>query len=90
MNLNLQEKVYIVSGSSQGIGKAIALGLLDEGAFVVITGRDSKKLENCQNFDRSNFSLDFNGQPITYKCRNISHKRLLPKARLSYIKEQAD
>jgi len=49
MNLNLQEKVYIVSGSSQGIGKAIAQGLLDEGAFVVITGRDSKKLENCQH-----------------------------------------
>jgi NADP-dependent 3-hydroxy acid dehydrogenase YdfG len=49
MNLNLQEKVYIVSGSSQGIGKAIALGLLEEGAFVVITGRDPKKLEHCQN-----------------------------------------
>ena len=44
MNLNLQEKVYIVSGSSQGIGKAIAQSLLDEGAHVVITGRDSKKL----------------------------------------------
>jgi 3-oxoacyl-[acyl-carrier protein] reductase len=49
MNLNLQEKVYIVSGSSQGIGKAIAQSLLDEGAHVVITGRDSKKLENCQH-----------------------------------------
>lgn len=48
MNLNLQKKVFIVSGSSQGIGKGIAQGLLDEGAYVVITGRDDEKLENCK------------------------------------------
>jgi 3-oxoacyl-[acyl-carrier protein] reductase len=48
MNLNLQKKVFIVSGSSQGIGKGIAKGLLEEGAHVVITGRDLEKLENCK------------------------------------------
>ena len=44
MNLNLKGKIYIISGASQGIGKAIAQGLLEEGACVVITGRDKNKL----------------------------------------------
>ena len=43
MNLNLDNKVFIISGSSSGIGRGIAKGLLEEGAKVVLTGR--KNLE---------------------------------------------
>ncbi|MEB8329869.1 SDR family oxidoreductase [Flavobacteriaceae bacterium KMM 6897] len=41
-----KNKVAIVSGSSMGIGKAIALELLTMGAKVVLNGRDGNKLEH--------------------------------------------
>ena len=37
-------KVAIVTGSSRGIGKAIAMRLAAEGAHVVLTGRDKAAL----------------------------------------------
>ncbi len=44
MNLNLTDQVVFVAGSSRGIGRAIAATLLDEGARVVLTGRDTDSL----------------------------------------------
>jgi 3-oxoacyl-[acyl-carrier protein] reductase len=44
MNLGLEGKVVFVAGSSRGIGKGIASVFLDEGARVVLTGRDTAML----------------------------------------------
>ena len=44
MNLNLDNKVCIISGSSRGIGRGIANALMQEGARVVLTGRAHKEL----------------------------------------------
>lgn len=44
MNLDLQDRVVAVLGSSRGIGRGIAAALLDEGARVVLTGRDATSL----------------------------------------------
>lgn len=41
----LQEKTAIITGGSSGIGLAIARSFLDEGAAVLITGRDQAKLD---------------------------------------------
>ena len=48
MNLELQDQVAFIAGSSRGIGKAIARRFLEEGARVVISGRDQDALAQCE------------------------------------------
>ena len=45
MNLELTGKTALVTGGSQGIGRAIAFGLAAEGARVAICARDKARLE---------------------------------------------
>lgn len=45
---DLSGKTAIVTGSSQGIGFALARGLAEAGARVVLNGRDSAKLETAR------------------------------------------
>lgn len=45
MNFGLTDKVAVVGASSKGLGRAIALGLAQEGAKVTICARDSDALE---------------------------------------------
>ena len=47
MDMRWQQKRVFVTGGSSGIGKAIALQLVREGAQVVLCGRDPIKLERC-------------------------------------------
>ncbi|KAH9631975.1 hypothetical protein HF086_000312 [Spodoptera exigua] len=44
--MSLQDKVAIVTGSSSGIGAAIAIKFAEEGAKVTIVGRNKEKLNN--------------------------------------------
>jgi len=45
MELGLKNKVAFVAASSQGLGKAVALELAQEGAKVIINGRSKESLE---------------------------------------------
>ncbi len=45
MDLQLSNKRALVTGRSAGIGKAIARKLAEEGAAVIVTGRDKMKVE---------------------------------------------
>ena len=45
---DLSGKLALVTGSSQGIGLAIAQGLGEAGARIIINGRDTKKLDAVQ------------------------------------------
>lgn len=46
MDLGLKGKVAFVAASSQGLGKSVALELVNEGAQVIINGRNSETLKN--------------------------------------------
>ena len=48
MELGLNKTRVLITGSSRGIGAGIASAFLDEGAKVVLTGRDKKTLEGTQ------------------------------------------
>lgn len=56
MELNLKDKISMVSGSSRGIGKAIAYGLLKEGAIVYLTGRNEETLSSTYNEFKPKFA----------------------------------
>jgi len=57
VDLGLKDKVVLVSGSSRGIGFAIARAFLKEEAIVVITGRDEASLALAKETLVSNSSL---------------------------------
>lgn len=46
MDLNLQDKVYVVTGGSKGIGESISRAIAAEGATVVIASRSHAETDN--------------------------------------------
>jgi 3-oxoacyl-[acyl-carrier protein] reductase len=58
MELGLQDSVVFVSGSSRGIGRAIAARFLDEGARVTLTGRDEHVLTTAQSALAEHYGAD--------------------------------
>lgn len=62
MNLGLQGKLAVVTGSTAGIGFAIAATLADEGARVVINGRTQARVDAAvEKLRMSNRGAEFNG-----------------------------
>jgi short-subunit dehydrogenase len=60
-------KVVIITGSSRGIGKAIALQLAQQGASIVLNGRDQERLNQT--------ALEINKytQGVEVVCADVSH-----------------
>lgn len=50
MNLELDGKVALITGSSSGIGLAIARQLSEEGCKVVLNGRDPERLNKARSY----------------------------------------
>src|SRR5947207_14218828 len=48
MNLKLTDKTALVSGSTKGIGFAIATGLAREGARIIVNGRSEKSVAEAK------------------------------------------
>jgi NAD(P)-dependent dehydrogenase (short-subunit alcohol dehydrogenase family) len=47
MDLELKDKVVLITGGAKGIGAAIAQTVAQEGAIPVIVDRDQEAAENC-------------------------------------------
>lgn len=58
MDLNLNNKVAYVGGSSKGIGKGIAIQLANEGVNLILCARNKEELEKTANFIREKFPVD--------------------------------
>jgi 3-oxoacyl-[acyl-carrier protein] reductase len=56
MNLNIHDKLFLVTGATSGFGKAIALELVGEGAHVILNARGEDKLEAMEAGDPEHFS----------------------------------
>ena len=49
LNLNLKNKVAVITGSSRGIGKSIARGLYSQGCKIALISRNNEDLLNTKN-----------------------------------------
>ena len=49
MTLSLKGKRAVVCGGSQGIGKAIAISLANQGASITLVARDKSKIKKVLN-----------------------------------------
>lgn len=47
MDLGLKDRVYVVTGATRGLGNATARALVADGAKVIITGRDEKRVREA-------------------------------------------
>lgn len=55
MDLHLQNKTALITGSTKGIGKAISLQLANEGANVIINGRDTEQVHSVVDEIKTKF-----------------------------------
>ncbi|MBX3310373.1 MAG: SDR family oxidoreductase [Cryobacterium sp.] len=55
---SLESRVILVTGSSRGIGNAIALGLAEAGATVVLNGVDEARLAHAHSVATGRFGTD--------------------------------
>jgi 3-oxoacyl-[acyl-carrier protein] reductase len=53
MDLGLKGKIALVTGSSRGIGRGVALALADEGCDLMLTGRDRAALDEVAGLIRA-------------------------------------
>lgn len=84
MNLNLAGKIALITGSSSGIGFAIAQALSEEGATVVLNGRNMGNLSiAAKKIPSANMSLGDVSDPET--CKNIIEDVLLKHGRIDIL-----
>jgi FlaA1/EpsC-like NDP-sugar epimerase len=69
MDLKLNDKVVFISGSTAGIGFAIAKRFLSEGARVIINGRTKESVDKRISLKICDPLLFFNGLPPLRKLR---------------------
>jgi 3-oxoacyl-[acyl-carrier protein] reductase len=76
-----EREVTIVTGSSRGIGKAIALRLADENHNIMLFGRDVKALEDVQKMiiQKGVEAEFFSGDAADTKFVNQSVKKIIEK-----------
>lgn len=59
MSKELEGKVFLVTGATEGIGKVTALDLLRRGATVAIVGRNKEKTARVEATSNSGISCFF-------------------------------
>lgn len=76
-SFGLQDKIAIVTGASQGIGRAIALGLAQAGAHVVLAKHPEGRHEEIGNVKAEIEALGRRSEIVTTDVSNVSQVRAL-------------
>ena len=78
---NLKDKIAVITGASQGIGKSTAEIFSNAGAHVVCLARNKEKIQNLAN------KISENGNSASYIPCDISNANLFSEAVKSVIKD---
>ncbi|MBF9253231.1 SDR family oxidoreductase [Pontibacter sp. 172403-2] len=85
MNLDLRNKQALVCGSTQGIGKAVAIELAQLGAHVTLVARNEEKLQEvAQQLDTSQ------GQQHDYLAANFAKPGELAQKIQAYVQQHPE
>lgn len=80
----LDNKVALITGGSSGIGLATAKRFSEEGAKVIITGRNAETLQQAMNELGDDNALSINTISVTYEAMKTSFA-LLTKSTASWM-----
>lgn len=64
MNTGLRNRIALVAGSSQGLGRAAAYGLAAEGAHVALCARNAEALEHIGRDIRDRYGVDVHAKSV--------------------------
>lgn len=74
----LKGKVIVISGGTKGIGKAVALEAIKEGASVVIGGRDQeaaeKIIQQAESIREGSCAFEYTDLHQVFHCENLFHR----------------
>ena len=76
MKMNLEGKLALVTGSTKGIGKAIAIELAKEGTNVIINGRQKETVDEVVAEIRKDYP-DTNPQSAPYDFSDAKQRKAL-------------
>lgn len=85
MELELKNKIALITGSSRGIGKEIASTLLDEGCKVILNGRDKKSLEKTSKLLNSSTKFVVADVTKPIECQKLIKKIIHLYGRLDIL-----
>lgn len=77
MNLGIKGKVALITASTNGIGRETARVFLQEGAIVILNGRDEKKL----SIIRKEFSREYGQENVYSICGDASSEEVICEMR---------
>ena len=81
MDLDLENKVLFISGSSSGIGLGVAISLLKEGCNVILNGREKEKLIQVKN----NLSKQYK-ENVSTICGDVNNRKTIDMVKEMAIK----
>ena len=67
MTITIENKIAIVTGAGSGIGRAVALALLEEKVNVYLVGRTKKKIKKS-NKKGKKYDIRFDPSRIEWAC----------------------